>query len=134
TDEDSDRLINVAVTRTRGKFIQLSDQKYMNSRVAKNKAVTRLTEHLLMQNRSYTRHELPEVVKKTYDHKLQWFGEKDNQLLLTDLANARKIVISAPFPAKIENAVWQALQKTKRASITFVTQQKEQVPLKSFQY
>lgn len=134
TDEDSDKLVNVAVTRARGKFIQLSDRKYMDTRVAKNKAITKLTAHWLTHNRSYTRHELPEVLQKSYDPKLQWFGEKDNGALLTDLAQARKIVISAPFPAKIETSVWQVLQKASGASITFVTQQKEQIPLKSFQW
>lgn len=133
TDADSDRLFNVAVTRARGKFINIIDRKYMETRVSKIKAARVLSDHLFHHNEFYTRYELPPILKETYSTNLQWFGEQDNQLLLKDIANAKQIMISVPHPSKMEKSIWQALQQAeKKARVTFITPKKDGIPLKSF--
>ena len=135
TDANSDRLINVAVTRARGKFINIVDRKYLNSRVRKTKAAHVLTDHLFTHNEFYTRYELPPILKQTYHQNLQWFDGKDHKHLLTDLLNANQVVISAPFPGKIEKSIWEALQKAeKKATITFIAPKKDGIPLKLFEH
>ncbi|USK68573.1 AAA domain-containing protein [Peribacillus asahii] len=135
TDATSDRLINVAVTRARGKLINIVDRKYIETRVSKTKATRALTEHLFTYNEFYTRYELPPVLKETYHPNLQWFGEKENKILINDISKAKQVIISAPYPAKIEKTIWLALQKIEEsATITFIAPKKEGIPLKLFEH
>lgn len=135
TDEMSDRLINVAVTRARGKFINVCDRKYITSRVGKKKAANALTEHLFSHNELYTRYELPQVLKNSYHPNLQWYKEEEDKVLINDLMNAKQIVISAPFPDKIKKSIWSALQKVERnATVTLITQEKNGIPLRLFEH
>ncbi|NMD72631.1 AAA family ATPase [Bacillus sp. DNRA2] len=133
TDATSDRLINVAVTRARGKLINIVDRKYMESRVSKSKATRALAEHLFNNNEFYTRFELPPILKETYHPKLKWFGENENTILLKDISKSKQIIISAPYPSKIEKSIWLELQKIEmKASITLVTRRIEGIPLKKY--
>jgi translation initiation factor 2 beta subunit (eIF-2beta)/eIF-5 len=135
TDVTSDRLINVAVTRAKGKLINIVDRQYMEPRVSKNRAAWALTDHLSQHNETYTRYELPSILKETYNQNLQWFEGNDNTLLLKDFSNAKEIIISAPFPSKMDKAIWHTLQMEEmKQKVTFITLRKEDVPLKSFNY
>ncbi|MFT4415542.1 AAA domain-containing protein [Fredinandcohnia humi] len=135
TDNTSDRLINVAVTRARSKFITIVDRRFMNSRVSNTKAVRALSEHLSANNKSYTRYELHPILKEKYHPNLKWFGENEDHVLLDDIRNAKTVLISAPFPVKIDKELWHALQQIEnRASITFITPKNDGIPLRMFEH
>ncbi|UOY92551.1 AAA domain-containing protein [Ectobacillus sp. JY-23] len=92
-NKNSQRLINVAVTRARGKFIQIADVAYTKAQLANRLAFSQLTMHLKRQG-SLTRNRdfLQEVANK----KLRWFpGE--SPYLYKDIRSAKEsILISAP--------------------------------------
>jgi hypothetical protein len=136
TDDDSKRLINVAVTRARGKFIQIIDRKYMDSRLSKKQAARSLTEHLFMNNEFYTRYELPSISQHSFHEKLKWFADDLPEHLLRDIQNAKQsIIVSAPIPSQMDRKLWHALKSAeKKARITFITQKKTGIPLSSFDY
>jgi hypothetical protein len=136
TDDDSKRLINVAVTRARGKFIQIIDRKYMDSRLSKKQAARALTEHLFLNNEFYTRYELPSISQHSFHEKLKWFNDDLPEHLFRDIQNAKQnIIISAPIPSQMDRKLWHALQSAeKKARITFITQKKAGIPLSSFDY
>ncbi len=135
TDDNSDRLINVAVTRAKGKLISIVDRKYQDSRISKTKASRALTEHLFHQNEFYTRYELPEILKESFHTNLEWFEANENRKVLEDFEKAKQIVISAPYPSKIDKKIWNSLLTAeKKATITFITPKRDGIPLKSFEH
>ncbi|WP_409300181.1 AAA domain-containing protein [Peribacillus sp. SCS-155] len=136
TDETSDRLINVAITRAKGKFINIADRSYIESRVSKKRAVNALIDHLSRNNHTYTRNEIRTVLQKPQHANLRWFGDKDyEKLLLEDLSNAKEILISVPNPSKMDKAIWNVLRHADFiAEVTFVTPKKDGIPLASFHH
>ena len=133
TDETSARLINVAVTRAKGKFIHVADRKYFQSRVGKT--VRALIDHLYRENHFYTRWEMPDILKHSYHPNLKWFGEGENGTLYHDLKKAEQIVLSAPFPDKIDRSFWQAMLKVKpNAQITVISPTKDGIPIRTYRH
>ncbi|PNB76406.1 DNA helicase, partial [Pseudomonas sp. FW305-BF6] len=45
TDQNSDRLINVALTRAKGKFIHITDIPFMKKKTSREKTVRKLIEY-----------------------------------------------------------------------------------------
>ncbi|RLL48264.1 disulfide oxidoreductase [Oceanobacillus piezotolerans] len=133
TNSKSDRLINVAVTRAKGKFITIADRQYIKSRIPQEKAVRALSDHLETMNGSYTKKDLPRILADTFHPDLQWFEGEPFDRLARDLKAAKKITISAPFPAKINTKLWQLLQAiSRRVDITFITSRKQDILLRSY--
>lgn len=128
TEEKGDRLVNVAVTRAKGKFIQVADMDYMKSRVSKDRALYKLMDHLSNHNK-ITRNELLEVLTETVDRRLQWFNAEKLDKVHEDLLQAkRNIIICIPDPSRIRKEIGDALRYVQdRVKVTFVTEQPEKV-------
>lgn len=135
TDSTSDRLINVAVTRARGKLINIVDKKYIETRIPKTKATRALADHLMEHNEFYSRFELSDLLKEDVVPELSWYTEKDDSKLIEDITQAKQVMISAPFPSKLTSLLWNTLRKVeKSASITIITPQKDGVPITFFEH
>lgn len=133
TDKNSEKLINVAVTRARGKFIYIVDKKYMTSRTSKNKTVQQLIYHMEKSGHSYTRHHFHKLTSCKTHPNLQWFDEKNLGQVLQDMEQARKIKVSVSHPAKLDPRLWQVLKRIeKNTDIQIITLHKNEIQLQNY--
>lgn len=127
TDKNSHRLVNVAVTRARGKFIQVIDKHYGKSRYGKQLAITSLTNHIYNQFHIDTRYEhYNQFLSTSISKNLQWFANQnpmDPGPLYEDLKKAKEsIVISVPDPTKIDRRIWKEINAlSKKSNVTVYT-------------
>ncbi|MCU9614978.1 AAA domain-containing protein [Caldibacillus lycopersici] len=135
TDNNSEKLMNVAITRAKGKFIHLADRKYLESRTGKNTTIRKLIDHFVSQGKDYSRQQLPELLKKSYDTRLQWFTEDYEEQIRKDIAQAKKITISISIPNKMNNKLWRAfIHAENNTHITVISSRKEGIPLRKFDH
>lgn len=132
TDENSDRLVNVAVTRAKGKFIQIADTNYLKSRVTKRRALYKLMDHLGMEHETFSRYELAGILTQTIDKRLQWFDEKNLEKVYEDLKNANKnIVVSIPKSTILSEDTLLALKLIEnKVKITVIAKETTQLNIK----
>jgi AAA domain len=115
TNRDEERLINVAVTRARGKFIHVMDNKFAHARLSSTYTLAKLTKHTSINT-----------------HTPVW--KKSDQKLLTLIAGAKNhILICTSSPASLSSAVWNTIAQ-KGLVTTVVTPSKQAVPLQAFDY
>jgi hypothetical protein len=115
TDKNSSRLVNVAVTRARGKFIQIMDSHFGKSRFSKQLAITNLTSHIYEKFNISTRYEHSEILLENISKHLRWFTIstpiEPNQFY-DDVQKAKKsIVISVQDTSKINKNLWNWVQE-----------------------
>ncbi|HDR7601560.1 AAA domain-containing protein [Bacillus mycoides] len=131
-DHKNHRLVNVAVTRARGKFIQLSDCHYMRKNLSRKQALSQLTAHIERHGDVYDRTTSRQLWERKISKRLRWFMEMNLEepkgLLKDILAAKRKIIISLPSTKQVDKRVWQALMRT-NAQITVYSD--GPVPLKN---
>ncbi|MDZ5609052.1 AAA domain-containing protein [Bacillus pseudomycoides] len=115
-DHKNHRLVNVAVTRARGKFIQLSDCQYMRKNLSRKQALSHLTAHLERHGNVYDRTTSRSLLERKITKRLRWFMQmnlEEPKGLLKDILSAKqKIIISLPSTRQIDKRVWQALMRT----------------------
>ncbi|RBW69195.1 DEAD/DEAH box helicase [Bacillus taeanensis] len=126
-DEKSDRLINVAVTRSRGKFIAVADESFLKKRLPKERALSKLFTHFKNQNSSYQSNQfLRELIQH---QKLIWYKPKDDKQMIGDLEKVKKsVLLSIPFASKISDIFWEKI-KHKNLEITIFTKEPHAVNL-----
>lgn len=96
TGKDSERLINVAVTRTKGKFIHVSNQSFIRKHVYHSKTLRQLVEHQEKQRQTVRTREIGTWIKNQHP-RLQWMHAMKHEKVFRDIAVARSsIVISLP--------------------------------------
>ncbi|MEK1830034.1 C-terminal helicase domain-containing protein [Priestia megaterium] len=79
TNENSDRLVNVAVTRSKGKFIMLSDETFAQQRVSKERALWKLVNHFNENQKVY---QPQQFLKEVIQHpKLIWYHPSNSSQL-----------------------------------------------------
>jgi len=100
TDQNSERLINVALTRARGKFIHIADIPFIKSKTNSKKTINKLI-HFQMENEyKVSKEEFEKVFSKSISKRLRLFLNDSMDLkneLVDDLKNAKKkIIVSMP--------------------------------------
>ena len=101
TGKDSERLINVAITRTKGKFIHVSNQVYIRRHVFQGKTLRQLVDHQV-KNRQIV--ETKDIGKWIRHHhpKLQWMHARKLEKVFQDIDSARRsIVLSLPAQTRL---------------------------------
>lgn len=130
TGKDSERLINVAITRTKGKFLHVSNVDFLQNHVYRGKTLRQLIEHQLQTKQSVAMKEIGTWVKHQ-QQKLYWIHARKLAPVFRDIETAqRMIIISLPkdtvltdewkvrlnnrgnkvWLKVISNAVWSGLQ------------------------
>ncbi|WHY88851.1 AAA domain-containing protein [Neobacillus novalis] len=96
TGKDSERLINVAITRTKGKFIHVSNQSFIHKHVYHGKTLRQLIEHQEKQRQTVRTREIGTWIKHQHP-RLQWMHAMKLDKVFQDIAGARSsIIISLP--------------------------------------
>ncbi|WP_142309218.1 AAA domain-containing protein [Bacillus pseudomycoides] len=131
-DHKNHRLVNVAVTRARGKLIQLSDCQYMRKNLSRKQALSHLTSHIERHGNVYDRTTSRPLLERKITKRLRWFMQmnlEETKALLKDILSAKqKIIISLPSTRQVDKRVWQALMRT-TAQVTFYSD--GPIPLKN---
>lgn len=117
TGKSSDRLVNVAVTRARGKFILMGDHGFMKRKGGKSMPLRQLIDHLGTTGRNTALQEIEPVSSK----RIKWFGREDEKKLVKDLASSKSSIrVFIRDQQKIPTSIMALLQAASRTiEITF---------------
>ncbi|MFD4705467.1 AAA domain-containing protein [Gottfriedia sp. NPDC058432] len=100
TDQNSERLINVALTRARGKFIHIADIPFIKSKTNSKKTINKLIHYQMDKEYKVSKEEFDKVFSKSISKRLRLFLNDSIDLkneLVNDLKNAnKKIIVSMP--------------------------------------
>ncbi|KOP81656.1 DNA helicase [Bacillus sp. FJAT-21945] len=96
TGKESDRLLNVAITRTKGKFIHLCDYGFVRNLVYQNKTWRKLAEHQRTGGKAVGPSEVGTWIKNQHPS-LQWMHARKLERVKADIDGAAKtITVSLP--------------------------------------
>ena len=96
TGKDSERLINVAITRTKGKFIHVCNHAFIRRRVYNRKTLRQLVEHQEKHQQSVRTKDIGTWIKNQLPS-LQWIHALKVERVFKDIEHAKSsIVISLP--------------------------------------
>lgn len=121
---DSERLINVAITRTKGKFIHVNDATYVKSKISTGKTIRKLVEHQLQFRQNIHQHEIGSWIQNQHPC-LSWIHARKLDQVFADIKKAAKsIVLSYPKSEGL-NQEWIELlnKRLQGVELTFVSPQ-----------
>ncbi|MEH7121257.1 AAA domain-containing protein [Neobacillus vireti] len=105
TGKDSERLMNVAITRTRGKFIHVSNQAFIKRHVYQGKTLRQLVEHQMKNQQMVETNEIGTWIRHQHPN-LQWMHARRLEKVFQDIHSARSIVVSLPKQTSL-SPVWK---------------------------
>ncbi|WP_064093399.1 AAA domain-containing protein [Rossellomorea aquimaris] len=110
TRNGSERLINVAVTRARGKFICIGDDNFLIKNTVNNKPIHQLLQFLKKQARIENSSSLFTSEKGELSKKMRWFSVHDYRKLIKDFYACKKeITINVNNIEDIPTSILEAL-------------------------
>ena len=95
----SDRLLNVAITRSKGKFIHIANCDFLRKRVGRDKAVRKLVEHQLAENLLVKEAEIGTWVKASHPY-VKWQHARNVKDISQDIKHAKTVCIVMPENSK----------------------------------
>jgi hypothetical protein len=106
TGKDSERLINVAITRTKGKFLHVSDRNFIQNHVYQGKTLRQLVDYQVRKNQMVTHKEIGSWVVNQHP-KLKWIHALKLEVVFRDFAAAKSsITICMPEGTRLP-VVWE---------------------------
>lgn len=120
--KDSERLINVAITRTRGKFIHVSNNEFIAKHVYRGKTLRQLVQHQISHQQRITTKSIGTWINNQYA-KLQWIHARKLERVFADLASAKSsIVLSLPEGTSLPTEwIAQLMKREARVQLTVVS-------------
>lgn len=110
--KESERLINVAITRTRGKFIHVSNTAFIRRHVYQGRILRQLIEHQEEQRQLVNRNDIGLWIKNQHP-KLRWVHAKKLAPIFRDIEMARSsIALSLPKQCHLTDE-WKQKLKSK---------------------
>ncbi|MFY0758441.1 AAA domain-containing protein [Metabacillus dongyingensis] len=107
---DSARLINVAITRTKGKFIHVSNTDFIRKNVYRSKALRQLVDHQEKNHQSVTHQHIGKWIQHHHP-KLKWMHALKQEPLFEDIRSAkRQIILSLPKSMSLEKDLTNVLK------------------------
>ncbi|MEH7304228.1 DEAD/DEAH box helicase [Neobacillus drentensis] len=96
TGKDSERLINVAITRTKGKFIHVSNQSFIRNHVFHRKTLRQLVEHQVRNQQTIGTKDIGKWIKNQHP-RLDWMHARKLEKVIRDIESAKNsILLSLP--------------------------------------
>ncbi|WP_050615257.1 DEAD/DEAH box helicase [Bacillus testis] len=103
--KESERLINVAITRTKGKFIHVANCDYIRRKTGQRKTHRLLVEHQMAMGQA-VKHQSIGMWAKNHHERLKWVHAKKLDDVFTDVRQAKKeIILSLPREHNV-SPVW----------------------------
>ncbi|OAS88536.1 MULTISPECIES: DEAD/DEAH box helicase [Metabacillus] len=123
--KDSERLINVAITRTRGKFIHICDHHFIQSNVYQTKTIRKLVDHQFKHDQQILPHQVGAWIKNQHPN-LTWIHAKKLDLIIEDIHQARlSIFVGLPSGKELPKE-WKTIlnNRNDKVLLTFMTTEK----------
>jgi hypothetical protein len=125
TGKESERLINVAVTRTKGKFVHLANRNYIKQKVYRDKTIRKLVEFQESTNQLITSGQIGNWIKNQHEE-VSWMHAKKLEKLMSDVRSAKsEILVSLP-EGKVLSDEWNRLLQG--SSVKPIFRQEEKQP------
>lgn len=103
---ESERLINVAITRTKGKFIHVGNIDFMQQNIYRSQTLRKLVDYQIAKGQTVYPNEIGTWIQKQHP-KLRWMHAKKIELVMQDLKNARQsIMVALPIGEQL-NSEWR---------------------------
>lgn len=120
--KESERLINVAITRTKGKFIHVNNREYTMRNVSRLKTLRKLVDHQIDTNQVITHQEIGNWIKN-HHQRIQWIHARKVDAVFDDLLQARSsIILSIPAECHLPKEWVQVLsQMNKKVKLTIIS-------------
>ena len=134
TGKDSERLINVAITRTKGKFIHVSNQSFIRKHVYPSKTIRQLVEHQISHRQTIDMSGIGTWIRHTHP-RLQWMHARKLAGVFQDIDMAKSsIIISLPEQTNLTEEWVQNLKNRNRHVKLMVISKKERLDIKPEQW
>ncbi|WP_347550113.1 DEAD/DEAH box helicase [Pseudalkalibacillus hwajinpoensis] len=111
TGENSERLINVAMTRTKGKFLHVSNVDYVRKKVSKGKTFRQLVDHQITESELISPAQIGKWVKHQ-NEELRFSHAMKTAHVFKDIANAKEIILSIPEGATLTDEWIETINKS----------------------
>lgn len=115
---DSERLINVAMTRTRGKFIQLADKQFIQSKVFRGKTIRQLVDHQIRRKQEISPFQIGTWIKHQHP-KVRWLHAKKLEWVKKDILQAKKSILMGIPTGKGLPAEWKTMCDERKPTVTY---------------
>jgi AAA domain len=122
--KESERLINVAITRTKGKLIHISNGSFIKEHVYPSKTLRKFVDHQLNFDQVVKPWDIGLWIRNQHP-RLQWMHAKKLDRVMNDLHGAkRSIVFSMPNDQVLSNEWIQTLnERNKGVELTVISKQ-----------
>jgi len=125
TGKDSERLINVAITRTRGKFIHVNNQAFIRKHVFQEKTLRQLVDHQVKKQQLVETKDIGTWIRHQHPQ-LQWMHARRLEKVFQDFDSVREsIVLSLPAQTRL-TAEWEEKLKSRSKSVKLTVVSNEQ--------
>jgi len=125
TGKDSERLINVAITRTRGKFIHVNNQAFIRKHVFQGKTLRQLVDHQVKKQQLVETKDIGTWIRHQHPQ-LQWMHARRLEKVFQDFDSVREsIVLSLPAQTRL-TAEWEEKLKSRSKSVKLTVVSNEQ--------
>ena len=94
TGKDSERLLNVAITRTKGKFIHVCDTEFVKQKVYRSKTLRQLADYQIEKQQTVSMNAIGNWIKHQHP-RLQWMHARKIEKVFEDISAAKQEVILA---------------------------------------
>lgn len=119
--KDSERLINVAITRTKGKFVHVNNCEFAYRNIGVKRTIRQLVQHQVDQKQTVSHQQIGTWVQNQ-QQRLKWVHALKEEELFAEIEQARRsIIISLPVGSELSSAWKASLQKTK-AKVTIIAE------------
>ncbi|MDQ0214063.1 hypothetical protein J2S13_000458 [Oikeobacillus pervagus] len=108
---ESDRLINVAMTRAKGKYVFLGDEDFLERHISEEKPIRKLQQFFQKNHDVAQLHDRNELMQ-TIHPQLRFFTVEAEKYLFADMRRAEKeIIVALPPKNKGTKKLWSILMK-----------------------
>jgi hypothetical protein len=125
TGGESERLLNVAITRTKGKFIHVSNTNFIRRHVYSGKILRQFVEHQEKKLQNVTKQQIGAWIQNQ-NSKLQWVHAKKLDRVFQDIDRARSsIIISLPSHTVLTDPwIKKLISKKGRIKFTIISNER----------
>ncbi|WP_080845971.1 AAA domain-containing protein [Cytobacillus gottheilii] len=116
TGKDSERLINVAITRSRGKFIHVADANFVQKTVAKEKTWRKLVSHQEKYNAVVSQQQIGSWIQTPHLN-LKWLHARRLDLVRADIQRTKKEIVFGHSSSSVLPEEWIHLLNDRPAGV-----------------
>ncbi|WP_442593915.1 DEAD/DEAH box helicase [Neobacillus sp. D3-1R] len=115
--QDSERLINVAITRTKGKFIHVSDSSFIKEKISKLKTLRKLVEHQLENRQAIFQKDIGSWIKNQHP-RLNWIHAKRLETVTDDILHSQNSILLSIHNDNLLSSEWITILNKRNVGVT----------------